>query len=73
MMLPQQWEGVAQERMRDWEKERRQMALLATIPQEPGPWRRWTGSGMVWLGTCLLRWGERVAQCECQESVTVAS
>ena len=73
MMLPQQWEGVAQERMRDWEKEARQQKLLAELPQEPSLWRRWTGSVMVWIGRELLRWGERMAQRECQESVATSS
>ncbi len=77
MFLPQDWEGVAQERMRSWEKEMQQRQLLAELAQEPPSWRRWTGGGLVWIGTGLLRWGERMAQHECpeniaQESVSVA-
>jgi hypothetical protein len=72
MLLPQEWEGVAKERMRSWEKEIQQQQLLAEVAQEPSRWRRWTGSGLVWIGTWLLRWGERMAQRECQESISVA-
>ena len=72
MMMPEQWEGVAQERLRDWEKEVCHQQLLLQLPQEPARWRRWTGSSMVWAGTWILRWGERMAQRECQESVQVA-
>jgi hypothetical protein len=50
MMLPQDWERVAQERIRSWEQEIHQRALLA----------RWTGGSLVWLGTWLMRWGARV-------------
>ena len=70
MLLPQQWEGVAQERMLSWEKEMKYRQLLAELPQEPPRWRRWTGGGMVWVGRWLLRWGERMVQCECTEGVT---
>jgi hypothetical protein len=73
MMLPEQWENVAQERLRDWEKEIQQRQLLAQLPSTPAPWRRWTGSIMVWSGTWLLRFGERMARCECPERVSVAS
>ena len=72
MMLPQQWEGVAQERLRSWEKEMNHRQLLAQLPQEPSRWRQFTGGTMVWIGTWLLRWGERMAQHECQEKVSVA-
>jgi hypothetical protein len=58
--------------MCDWEKEMHNQRLLAQLPAEPSLWRRWTGSGMVWAGTWLLRWGERMAQRECQESISVA-
>jgi hypothetical protein len=69
MMLPQDWEGVARERMRSWEKEMQQQQLLAQLTPQPSRWRRWTGSGLVWIGTWLLRWGERMAQRECRENV----
>jgi len=73
MNLPQQWEDVAQERVKEWEKEVRHQKLLSQLPQEPSLWRRWTGSGMVWVGTWLMRSGERMAHCECQECVSLAS
>lgn len=72
MMMPHDLEGVAQERLRDWDKEIHQHQTLAQLPQEPARWRRWTGGSLVWTGTWLLRWGERMAARECQESVTVA-
>jgi hypothetical protein len=71
MMLPQQWEGVAQERMRDFEKEMHYRKLLAQLPAEPARWQRWTGSLMVATGTWLMRLGERMNRRECQESVSV--
>lgn len=73
MMMPEQWESLAQERQRDWEKEMRHQQLLLQLPQEAARWQRWTGSGMVWVGTSILRWGERMAQRECQESVATSS
>jgi hypothetical protein len=72
MMVPQQWEDVAQERVRDWEKEMQHRQLLAQVPPTPAPWRRWMGRVMVWLGTWLLRFGERMARRECAECVSVA-
>ena len=72
-MLPQQWESVAQERMRDFQKEAHQQSLLAQLPQTPSRWRRWAGSSLVWVGSWLMRWGERMAQHECRKSVSVAS
>jgi hypothetical protein len=73
MMVPQQWEGVLQDRIRSWEKEMRYQKLLAELPPKPSPWRQWTGSGMVWTGQWLMRWGERMAQRECQENLSIAS
>lgn len=73
MNLPQQWEDVARDRVKEWEKEVRQQKLLSELPQHPPLWRRWTGNGMVWAGTWLLRSGERMAECKCQESVSLAS
>lgn len=73
MMLPQQWEIVAQERMRSWEKEMHYRQLLAELPREPARWQRWTGSTLVWTGTWLMRLGERVAQRECQEKASGVS
>lgn len=72
MLLPQEWEGVARERMRSWENEMQQMQLLAQLPGEPPRWRRWTGGGMVRIGTWLMCWGERLAQRECRQGVPVA-
>ena len=72
MMVPQQWEDVAQDRLRDWEKEVQYRQLLAQLPATPAPWQRWMGRAMVWSGTWLLRLGERMARRECPESVTVA-
>ncbi len=73
MMLPEQWAYVAQERMNDFQKEARGQQLLAALPPLPSRWRQWTGSTLVWSGTWLLRWGERMAQCECrEESVSLA-
>jgi hypothetical protein len=51
----------------------RYQKLLAELPPKPSPWRQWTGSGMVWTGQWLMRWGERMAQRECQENLSIAS
>ena len=71
MMLPQQWEQVAEERMADWKREARYQQVLAQLPAAPSRWRQWTGGMMVWCGTWLLRWGERMARRECAEGVSV--
>lgn len=73
MLLPQDWEGVAHERSLSWEKEIRYQHLLAQLPSRPSFWRRWTGGGMVRAGTILMRWGERMAQCERRQEVSVTS
>ena len=71
-MLPQNSEGVAQERMRTWEKELRHQRLLTQIPRKPPAWQRWTGGRMVWIGAWLMCWGERMAQRECRQGISVA-
>ncbi len=71
MMMLQDWEGVAQERARSWEKEIQQRQLLAQLPRQPAAWRLWTGSILVWLGTWLMRWGSRVTPNECRQGVSV--
>ena len=70
MMSPQDMEGVVQERISSWEREAYYRQLLLQLPQEPPRWRRWAGSGMVWAGTWIMRWGERMTQRECQECVS---
>jgi hypothetical protein len=72
MLLPQQWEVVAAERMREWDKEIERYQLLARLPQEPARWRRWTGSALVRCGFWLMRWGERLVRRESQEGISVA-
>ncbi len=71
MHLPQDWERVVHERMRSWEKEIHQRQLLTQLPSESPRWRRWTGGGMVRIGTLLMRWGERMVQRECRQDVSV--
>ena len=70
MMWPDQWEAVAAERRRDWEKESELQRMLAQIPRNPVRWRQWTGKLMVRIGTVLMRSGERLATPECQECVS---
>jgi hypothetical protein len=70
MLFPQQLEDIAQDRERDWNKEREYQRLLAQLPREPARWRRWTGNSLVRIGTGLMRWGERMARREYQESVS---
>jgi hypothetical protein len=71
-MLPHQLERIAQDRMHAWEKEIRYQQLLTQIPREAPRWRRWMGDGMVWLGTWLMCWGERMVQRRCTQGVSVA-
>jgi hypothetical protein len=73
MLMPQDWEGVARERTLSWEKEIRERQLLAQLPSRPSHWRRWTGGGLVRVGTMLMRWGERMAQRECRQELSVTS
>jgi hypothetical protein len=73
MLMPQDWEGVAHERQILWEKEIRYRTLLAQFPSRPSFWRQWTGGGLVRVGTMLMHWGERMAQCECRQEVSVTS
>jgi hypothetical protein len=65
------WEGIAQERMRSWETEVRHRQLLAQVPRQRPRWRRWTGSGLMRVGGWLTRWGERMAENECGQGVSV--
>ena len=73
MMTLQQWEGVVEERLRDWDTEMQNRQLLAQLPTTPPRWRHWLGRTMVVMGTWLLQLGERVARRECPECVSVAS
>ncbi len=61
MNFPQDWEGIAQDRQRDWEKEMKYRNLLAQLPEKSPRWRRWMGIAMVLVGTVLMRWGERIS------------
>ena len=65
MMLPGDWDGVAQERTRSWEAEVDRQHLLRQIPRRRTRWRQWAGGGLVWLGRWLVRWGEQVTEPEC--------
>jgi hypothetical protein len=73
MMLPQDWERVAAEQTRSWEKERNHRHLLSQIPRQPPLWQRWIGEQMVLIGTWLMNRGEWMAQREHRQSVSVAS
>ena len=73
MMLPEQWESVVEDRLRDWDKEMQHRQLLAHVPATPSRWQRWAGSAMVWLGTWLLRLGARMARRENTECVCVTA
>jgi hypothetical protein len=72
MSLPQDWDGIAQERMRSWETEVRRRQLLAHLPRRQPRWRRWTSGGLMRTGRWLLRWGERMAEPECEQGVSMA-
>lgn len=72
-MLPEQWEAIAADRRHDWEKESKLQRILAQIPKRPSRWRRGMGRIMVWVGSGLMRWGERLAARKCQESVSTVS
>jgi hypothetical protein len=67
----QDWEGIAQERMRSWEAEVCHRQLLAQVPRRRRRWRRWTGGGLMRAGAWLTRWGERMAENECGQRVSV--
>ena len=69
MMMPQQWEAVAQERERDWEKLMKNRQLLAELPTKPPRWQRWAGNLLVWAGDWMTLWGARFAQRVPQENV----
>lgn len=71
MSLPQDLEGVAQEKLRAWEKEIKQRQLLQQLPQKPPRWHSWTGSMLLWLGSQLTHFGERLTRRERQEQVQV--
>lgn len=72
MLLPQDWERVAQERMNDLHREAQQRHLLAQFPSPPSPLQQWAGRGMMLLGAWLVRLGERIARRDCVESVSAA-
>ena len=74
MPLPQDWNAIAQERQRSWDAAVSQQQLLAQIPRQRRPqrrWRRWTGSGLVRIGSRLMHWGEQMAENECEPGVSM--
>lgn len=72
MMMPQQLEEIARERIQDWVREAEQAQRLNDRVTEPLRWRQWTGRALVWAGTRLMRWGTAMAPRECPTSVPVA-
>jgi hypothetical protein len=70
MLLPQDWERVAQERQHSWDADVRQRQLLALLPSQPPVWRRWTSISLVWIGAWMVRWGEAVMQREYRRGVS---
>jgi hypothetical protein len=52
-----------------FEKEIRLQHQLAQLPKEPSRWRQWTGGGMMWAGTRLVRWGEGMKTTDCPHNV----
>lgn len=72
MMLPQQLEEIARERIQDWVRDAERAQRLGHRYTAPPRWQQWTGRALVWMGTWLMRWGTAMAPRECQKSVPVA-
>ncbi len=64
MHTNQDWDGLAQMRRQELDREMRQLQLLALLPPKPARWKRWTGRGMARFGRLLMHWGKRVAMAE---------
>jgi hypothetical protein len=72
MSLLDDWDGIAQEKTRSWDREVRQRQLLVQIPRQRPHWRRKTGSWLMHVGGRLTRWGAEMAECDGQQEMPVA-
>jgi hypothetical protein len=64
MSLHQDWEGIAQEKIRAWEAEVHKRQLRAYLPRRRAAWRRRAGSWLMRLGEWLTHQGAQMAECE---------
>jgi hypothetical protein len=71
-MMPIDFEGIAADRMRSWEREIEHRLLVSRFPRRRPFWVRWLGDGMVLAGNWLASWGRWLAQREYRQSVTAA-
>lgn len=72
MLLPNDWEGIAQERSRSWEEAVGARQLQAQLPRQRGVWRRRAGGWLMWVGERITKWGAQMAQCEKAQRVSLA-
>jgi hypothetical protein len=82
LMLPQDFDGIAQEKMRAWEIEVQRRQLQAQIARPRPIWRRWilrrwAGTGLMRVGRWLTQLGsgmaDEIAECEGNPRISVAS
>jgi hypothetical protein len=60
-MMPTELDALAEMRREAFENEARLQRQLLQLPHPPARWQQWTGGGMVWAGSRLVRWGEGMA------------
>jgi hypothetical protein len=72
-MIPLEMAILADMRRDAFEREVQLQCQLAQLPKEPARWRLWTGGGMMWAGTRLVRWGEGMKMTECSQGVEVVA
>jgi hypothetical protein len=58
MILPSEALALAEARGKAFEEEMRRQRLLARLPKQPAVWQELTGSGLMWVGTHMVSWGE---------------
>lgn len=66
MMLPTDMLALAEARRESIEREMKLARTVQLAPQPPSRFQQWTGSGLVWIGARLVRWGEGMSARNCQ-------
>lgn len=72
MHTHQDWEGLAEMRRQEFERELRTLQQMAHAPALPPLWQKLAGRGIARVGRMLMQWGERVAMAEARRQTSPA-
>jgi hypothetical protein len=72
MSLHQDWEGIAEQKVRLWEAEVQKRQLEAKIARKPAVWRLVAGRWLMRVGGWITHLGKQMAHGEAAARVSVA-